>query len=216
MGARPPSAHRLLTAVGTLLGKTDGDRDDHAAFPTRTTPHSTPSARSVTAARAGLRSLCPVFSGGRGWAERCRFRRYLKSRRRRRPAPARPRALGGPAGARWPSRDCPPVISVAHLARNAGPGACRLPRRPDCPAPGRRVEVAPSGRVACDRLRRTSTRRPLARIRRLRRRRTEVVTRWEGSATSLGMPGRLSAAVPRVLRRPAGRRHGDGRRRGQP
>jgi len=36
------------------------------------------------------------------------------------------------------------------------------------PAPGRRVEVAPCGRVACDRLRRTSTRRPLARFRRLR------------------------------------------------
>ena len=36
-------------------------------------------------------------------------------------------------------------------------------------APGRRVEVAPCGRVACDRFRRTSTRRPLARDRRLSR-----------------------------------------------
>ena len=34
---------------------------------------------------------------------------------------------------------------------------------PDCPARGHSVEVAPYGRVACDRLRRTSTRRPLAR-----------------------------------------------------
>ena len=37
------------------------------------------------------------------------------------------------------------------------------------PAPGRRVEVAPCGRVACDRLRRTSTHQPLARARRLSR-----------------------------------------------
>src|SRR5262249_12481241 len=42
------------------------------------------------------------------------------------------------------------------------------------PAPGRRVEVAPCGRVACDRLRRTSTRQPLARARRLSRMTGEV------------------------------------------
>jgi len=69
----------------------------------------------------------------------------------------------GPADARRPSRH----RAADHgrpSGRASGAGHCRLPRRFQCPAPGHRVEVAPCGRVACDRLRRTSTRHPLARV----------------------------------------------------
>ena len=75
----------------------------------------------------------------------------------------RPPALGAPAGTRRPSRH----RATDHgrpSGRASGAGHCRLPRRFRCPAPGHRVEVAPCGRVACDRLRRTSTRHPLARV----------------------------------------------------
>jgi hypothetical protein len=51
-------------------------------------------------------------------------------------------------------------------------------RRARC-VPDGGLSAAACGRVACDRLRRTSARHPLARIRRLRRRRTEIVIRQE-------------------------------------
>jgi hypothetical protein len=103
---------------------------------------------------------------------RCRIEPYLDQgdalRAPRAGASARPPALGRPRpSARRPSRpvsaDQPGSYSATGAAR------CRLPRRFKCPAPGRRVEVAPCGRVACDRLRRTSTRCPLAEYRRLSR-----------------------------------------------
>jgi len=85
---------------------------------------------------------------------------------RRGPALAPASGLGeAPAGARRPT-EYPSLIWRLIRSRNQ---YCAVPSSSafQYPTPGRRVEVAPSGRVACDRLRRTSTRRPLARARQL-------------------------------------------------
>jgi hypothetical protein len=66
-----------------------------------------------------------------------------------------------------------------------------------CPASGRRVEVAPCGRVACDRLRRTSTRRPLARDERLSR---------KTGKKQAGRASRVSSHVPPPVEARAGDR----------
>ena len=59
-----------------------------------------------------------------------------------------------------------------------------------CPAPGHRAEVAPCGRVACDRLRRTSTRRPLAR--------DSAPARKPGRTSNTAEAGRLGQAPGRT------------------